>query len=218
MTGSSTPSLPGLFGPSLSLDTLPARDAYESETGGGGGSIPSASMMVQEQSFWCWAAVTQAIKRTLGDADPGQAGIAHAHLDRHRVPHTCWGDEHQSTGSWACNDAGCTANCNDAHMLRGVLGEHGRYQGPIPLPLSERLIADEIRNGRPIACRVVAPAHFILIVGLRVASDGAKYVTFLDPANGDKGTAVKERDVPLKLVEAGTYSGALSIAHAYKVK
>jgi len=209
--------LPDLFGAELRLDRIPARYLSNIEVGGGAGSIPSASMMVQEQSYWCWVAVTQSVRRTMGDADPGQAAIAHAHLDRHHVRHECAGDAHQSTGSTACNDAGCAANCNDQHMLRGVLGEQGRYGGSLALPLSEAAIAKEIRDGRPIACRVAGPAHFVLIVGLRAGRDGAKYVTFLDPAEGTRKSQVKERDVPLNSVEAGTYSGARIITHAYKV-
>ena len=147
------------MGPIKALASTPDTSVSLGEEGGGpsGSTVPNGAMVVQEQTLWCWASVTQAVHRIRHSAWLPQAQIAHEHLTAHKTPIPCSNGAHETVNQSLCDDAGCRGVCNSQHMLRGVLQERGLFRAKVVGALTKAAILSEIAAGKPVACRV---GHF----------------------------------------------------------
>lgn len=165
--------------------------------------VPGLALVGQEETNWCWSAVTQAILRYRRGTARTQEQIATEHAARSGKPYTCAPPERKKAAGRACADVACQATCNDAHILRVVLAEQGCFEatltsGSAP---SFQLIRDEIDARRPVPCRVQwsgagGGGHFIIVSGWTIGADGVERVHVLDPAANEGGRSIAERIMP----------------------
>lgn len=187
--------------------------------------VATATMTGQEQSYWCWAASTQCIRRSRSLATQSQADIAHGHVRRAGRTVTCTtAAGHTGSPNSSCGVQPCQAECNTPHWLRIVLTEHSLFGAtvfPAPVGLwNFTVLRTEINGGRPVACRVASSGgHFIVIVGWSIGSDGVDRVEVLDPAApGRVGLPVSPVLVTFHdLMSASGTNGWQQVTHSYTV-
>lgn len=161
--------------------------------------LPGIGMTAQEETNWCWAAVTQSVLDYLRRRRQSQENIATDHAHRNGKAYSCAPPRRKETLGGACGDGDCTGSCNDAHILRVVLHE----QGCLKALLSEdeapsfAEIRGEIDAGRPVPCRVQwagdGGGHFVIVSGWTIDGDGIERVHVLDPATNEGGRTIVER-------------------------
>ena len=214
------------YSPAAELNVLRAAVAAMAA----GGAAPSqkivtnVSMIGQEQSNWCWSAVTQTIKQWAGTS-ASQTDVATTHVTYNGRTQTCaTPNETTTTGNDCAAGASCAAGCNDPHILVVVLKENKHFasyitQGSAPSfnDLVSRLNAD-----KPVPCRVqwsTGGGHFIVVVGWTIDDTGAQLVHVLDPASVPAGQPVAERVLGFRqFVSAYTLSYSTgSINFSYEV-
>jgi hypothetical protein len=208
---------------------LPPRQMTLDATGGAAAApaqkiLSNVSMTGQEQSNWCWSAVTQAVKRWSGKA-VSQTDVASAHMSHNGRPISC-ASPHESDANGAdCASGGnCAAICNDPHILSVVLGENElfrRYISQGAAPKFNDIMAC-INANEPAPCRVqwsTGGGHFILVIGWTVDNTGAQLVHVLDPASAGAGEAVPERVLGFtQFTQSYTLSGVSgAINYCYEV-
>lgn len=165
------------------------------------GTLPSLAMDGQEETNWCWSAVTQAVLAFRLSRQVSQQDIATEHAVRSGKAYTCAPPHRKKTAGGQCADTACLGSCNDAHILRVVLAEHGCFHSTVSNESAPSFtqIRAEVNAGRPLPCRVqwnIGGGHFIIVAGWSVGADGIERVHVLDPASNEGGEAIIERRIP----------------------
>jgi hypothetical protein len=161
--------------------------------------LPGLGMIAQEETNWCWAAVTQSVLGYVHQLNQSQENIATDHAHRNGKPYTCAPPRRKQVLGGACGNGDCAGSCNDAHILRVVLHEQGCLKAPLSEdgPPSFGAIRAEIDAGRPVPCRIQwggdGGGHFVIVSGWSVDGDGIERVHVLDPATNEGGRAIVER-------------------------
>lgn len=73
--------------------------------------VPGFLMTCQEETNWCWAAVTQAVERIGGDA-VDQADVATDHIAASRPDENCAVFDPDDADEADCGAHACEAQCN----------------------------------------------------------------------------------------------------------
>ncbi|HEY0310948.1 MAG TPA: papain-like cysteine protease family protein [Allosphingosinicella sp.] len=185
-------------GPSSASAAAPAAGGAGAQAQGDAFAI---EMVGQEQTNWCWAAVTQAIEIHLRQARYSQEEIATHHISQNRPGASCAPPEASRTGGGRCAAAfRCAAECNGDHDVTCVLGERGiattvlAEDAPVPF---EALPA-QIAARRPIICRMAFgnDGHYLCITGWWVAPNGTRQVLVCDPWSQPPRLPVQSRYMP----------------------
>lgn len=174
---------------------------------GGAGGTPGAQrvsgfrMLLQEQSNWCWASVTQAILARVGTA-MGQGDVATAHLSANGNSLACTGPFSGHSGAGACAPTpACAGSCNDRHIIRHILEETGQFRATLStggVAPSFQQIQQEIGQQRPVVVVINWPngaGHFIAVSGWQVSASGEERVEVHDPKNGVAGQAIPAANI-----------------------
>ncbi len=134
------------------------------------------SMPRQDQTNWCWAAVTSAVVGYFkGSPGPPQCGLAN-----------------MSRNQTTCCEDGATPQCNRSAETGAILRAMGVLREQVERSISLHQVEEELKANRPIACRIewegVGVGHVFVIHGvfgtlLRVTdpdlgADGAELVEF----------------------------------------
>jgi len=182
-------------------------------------------MAGQEETNWCWSAVTQAVLRYLRGTVISQEDIASTHAQRSGKPYVCGPPQRKKTVGGRCADLACQGSCNDAHILRIILKEQGCYDGLLSSDAAPTFsqIRSEVDAGRPVACRIQwsdSGGHFVLVSGWTIGADDVERVHVLDPAANEGGRAIVERVLPhTTFASAYTQSGVTGrVNYSYKVR
>lgn len=169
--------------------------------GGTTEQVLAVHMSLQEETNWCWAAVTQAVLRFSKKIDISQEAIASNHSRLTGKSYDC-SQRHRrkQTLRKKCGDANCLGACNDAHILRIILAEHGSFDRTLTSNAAPTFdhIRTEIAAKRPLPCRVQwrpRGGHFVLITGWQYGVDDVERVRVLDPAWNEGGSSVIERTI-----------------------
>ena len=158
--------------------------------------VAGVAMTGQEQSNWCWAAVTQAVRDWAGSAAT-QPDIATSHIQASGRPYTCVPPNAAVTAGRNCAPAHqCQGSCNDQHILSVVLGENGRLQQALPVTPTFTQVKALLDADLPVPCRVKwnqQAGHFIMVYGWTIDASGEEKVHVLDPATAAAGAPVSAR-------------------------
>lgn len=203
------PTLPNFMAP---LATASAGSGFAG--GPTGRVLAGLTLALQEETNWCWAAVTQAVLKFLHGRDVAQEAIATEHARRTGKGYTCAPPKRKNVLGKECGDARCQAGCNDAHFLRIVMNEQGCFGSILSqgAPTFQQ-IRTEIDAGRPLPCRVQwrpQGGHFILLSGWAVGADGVQRVVVLDPLWNESTRAVVERTMSYPAF-VNSYQGSSNI-------
>lgn len=118
----------------------------------------------QEETNWCWAAVTAGIAHFWGAPQWTQCSVASAYL------------------RLTCCPAGSNPSCNTAQALSGVLQTTGNLKLTIPNAVTFAEIQQEIDAGAPVAARIGwfgGGGHFVALAGYTTAN--GQFVDVRDP-------------------------------------
>jgi len=138
-------------------------------------------MQEQEQTNWCWAAVSVSVAQFYNDPNwTRQCALANAVL----------GDI--LGGADCCTDGGSEA-CNRPWDLQPALLKMDHLEDVVSGPLTFEGIEVEIQKQRPVGCCILMPGpwrHFIALIGCAQTDSGARSVTVADPnfLTGDTST------------------------------
>jgi hypothetical protein len=209
--------LEGGGGPAEGFDSAPAQR-----------TLAGFTLAGQEEEFWCWSAVTQAIMRFVHGRNLSQQDIASEHARRTGKSYVCLpprqNRKRRLSDTGGCGDGACTSICNDNHILRIVMAEQRCYRDILSSNAAPTFaqIRREIDAGRPLACRVQwrpAGGHFILVSGWTVGADGIERVHVLDPAANEGGRTIEERLTPYQTFATAYRHGDLTgyINYSYRV-
>jgi hypothetical protein len=130
-------------------------------------------VQTQEQSFWCWAAVSSSVDAFFA----GTRRFAQCEVAQ------------RLSGTECCNrqNAGSPV-CNRARNLDDAFANIGRDVDFVETPLSFVRVKGEIDAGRPVCARIVwrkGGAHFVAIFGYRESKRGRQFVLVSDPLFAD---------------------------------
>jgi hypothetical protein len=151
------------------------------------------TMLHQEATNWCWAAVTQAVLFYLDENRfIKQARIATDHIRRTQPNITCVADQGEVAGG-TCDNV-CNKPCNGFHKVRVVIQENGVEVGVLRAesPVRFEDVVSEIGRRRPVVCRIAyedSSGHFVCLTGWRVRG-GVRSVRVHDPRAGSLGRKV----------------------------
>jgi papain like cysteine protease AvrRpt2 len=165
-------AIPTFLQPLQSL-ILPPAAASATATGGAlpaSGSLAGFSMQTQEETQWCWAAVSTSVAIYFGSTPWIQCQVASGELS----PLDCCGVD-RSTG------------CNIPWYLDTPLTRVGHFDRMDPASAPFLDIQTEINGKRPLCCRIAwagGNAHFVALGGWSTAADGTEYVDIHDPYYG----------------------------------
>jgi len=127
-------------------------------------------MQKQEQTNWCWAAVSASVAIFNHDPAWRQCTVVNTVLNA------------ILTGADCCTD-GSSPSCNIPFDLRASLLRINHLAQAFAGPLPFANVQAQIQSGRPIGCRILSPgpvAHFIAIIGCAQTAAGP-FVTVADP-------------------------------------
>lgn len=155
------------------------------------------TMQQQQQSEWCWAAVSTSAALFYNPASPWtQCTLVNAQLN-------------QTT----CCQGGSASPCNQPWFLESALQATGNLDhfstGSEPLPSVENQIA----KGAPLGVRIGwqgGGGHFIAVVGYDDSQPGAETVTVADPLYGPSIVSYS--------TFLNSYQGSGSWTHSYFTK
>ena len=187
-----TSSLPAFLAPVI--QTLAADDGGAAQLSVTA-TVASFQMACQEETQWCWAAVTQAVER-LSSSSFSQSEIASRHIDPTGGGLVCVHPLIANPPQGAlCHT--CHAGCSSPHSLGKILGERGRLAGdPLAGPPSfDEIVAAISTDLRPLPVRISWPGdsgHFICVTGYSVDAAGVRRVTVVDPLHPNIGAAVAD--------------------------
>jgi Papain-like cysteine protease AvrRpt2 len=166
-------NLPDFLTPQISI-SLPSATPASGSAGGSGAGARSLqfTIQLQEQDFWCWAAVSASISAYYDSQTcRTQCLVANVALSRHDC----------------CNSgAADLKKCNQRWYLDGALRiTRNLRQAIVNGPLSFSAVQSEIGAGAPAGCRVGwyggTEGHFMVITGWVVADSGVQYIEISDP-------------------------------------
>lgn len=163
------------------------------------------SMETQQASQWCWAAVAASVARFYDPASPWTQCV----LANHELGRTDCCD-----GEFNRGPCDCPKKLGPSLARTGNL--RSRDAGTVPAGV----LAEEIQEGNPVACRVGwrgGGGHFVVIYGLTAGGQPAPALVHVaDPAEGmgdDPGINIMEYDV-----FCGSYMGSGVWTHSYTVQ
>ena len=184
--------------------------------------ILSLDLIGQEETNWCWAAVTQAILKARGIAK-AQEEIVSEHIERMGGAILCTGPNRQDINGELCLPDRCTASCNDPHRVMSGLAHQGCTVTVIRagVPRAES-IRDETGHNHSIPCDVQwtsGDAHVILICGWQ-EEDGDEWVYLLDPKDAPPGQPIAPHRVRYgQLRDSYSRNGKIgNIRFSYRVR
>lgn len=186
--------------------------------GGPEQQVLDVNMTYQEQTNWCWAAVTQAVLRLRPGREASQEAIASKHMELTGKAYDCAGSHKDEVlENVECGNGHCQAGCNNAHLLPLIMAEQDCYGGESEGLAYFEQIQEEIGAGRPLACRVQwlpisKGGHFILISGWEIGPDNVRRIHVLDPSWNQGTTAVVKRTVAYDAL-AGSYSNTIGYGY-----
>jgi hypothetical protein len=173
-------ALPAFLGPLTTIHLTSQPDARS--IGGAGTSTEKLELSVagQEQTNWCWAAVSSSVSRFYDMASTwDQCKVANSALSRND-----------------CCGAGAANLCNIRWCLAAALTATGNLRGQmLRRSLTFAEIRAEIARNSPVGSRVEwrgGGGHFQAIVGWLVGHEGTEYIDVSDPAFGDTQIAYSE--------------------------
>ena len=158
--------------PLQDLNVSVARAAAAAPTGGAGhssGPLAGFAMQVQQQTEWCWAAVSASVANFFGSLTWTQCKVAAGEL-----------------GLNCCGSDG-PQGCNQPWTLHQPLSRVGHFNRMSSASTSFIDSQNEINAGRPLCCRIAwarGNAHFVALGGCSTAPDGTEYVDSYDPFYG----------------------------------
>lgn len=123
-------------------------------------------METQQQSQWCWAAVSVSTASYYGDPAWSQCALVNAEL-----------------GETGCCANGASSACNQPWSLQAALTRVGHLSSFSLGRLGERDTEAQIAAGRPVAVRIDwgdGTGHFVVVSGM----EPDDIVTVEDPLNG----------------------------------
>lgn len=138
--------------------------------GGTSGSLPNFAVARQEQSNWCWAAVSSSVANFFGPPQWTQCRVASAEL----APLNCCGGD-------------ASGSCNQEGYLDRALQRVGHFNQLIFTTLNFGAVQNELNATRPVGCRIAwsgGGAHFVALGGWLIAGNGTQYVDVYDPFYG----------------------------------
>lgn len=189
--------LPKVFGPPRPIARRQLADATAQS-----GRDVGLSIRNQEQTYWCWAAVTEAVWRLLDrDHARTQCQIATDNLPRPPAGGCC----------------GTTRGgpCDSTSRLDYALSRAGCLNGNRQPPLSFEQLREEIDKGLPVAIHIEWPdgsGHYIAATNWMTHSGGRQAVRISDP----DGPNVDE--VPFAALESAYTSRRGSWSTSYLTK
>jgi len=133
-------------------------------------TLAGFSVQTQQQSEWCWAAVSTSVAVFYGSTQWTQCLVATAELH----PLDCCGAD-ASTG------------CNQPWSLDTALSAVGHFDRLVWSSVLFADVTNEINAGRPLGCRIQwtgGGAHFVALGGWSTTVDGTEYVDVFDPYYG----------------------------------
>jgi Papain-like cysteine protease AvrRpt2 len=141
------------------------------QLGGGGppvtGDVTGFVVPHQEQTNWCWAAVTSGVSKYYSPPGLSQGTIASAELHAD------------------CEHNGASPECDKQWSLQFSLQNSGYLQRFVNTTIPFSDIQAEIgASSRPVCCQVLfalGSRHFMAIEGFILAADGTQYLKILDP-------------------------------------
>ncbi|MGY8662415.1 papain-like cysteine protease family protein [Bradyrhizobium sp. UFLA05-109] len=154
------------------LQVLPLARAGAAAADGGAPSqsLSGFSVEIQQQSEWCWAAVSSSVASFFGSSAWTQCSIASGEL----APLNCCGGD-------------ASDGCNQPWYLDRALTRVGHFDHIAASDATFAVVQGEINGGRPLGCRIAwagGSAHFVALGGWSVTADGSQYVMVCDPYYG----------------------------------
>jgi hypothetical protein len=152
--------------------SLGARDGDELEDSGttSSGTLNNFVVQDQEQTNWCWAAISASIAEFFGSSFWTQCKIASEEL------------------GVDCSRASNKNTCNRQWSLDAPLRLVGHLDQMVERSCNLAEVIEEINAGRPLCCRIAyrrsGGGHFVAIGGWSNTSDGKSYLQVHDPYLG----------------------------------
>ena len=132
-------------------------------------------MQLQEQTQWCWAAVTVSVDRFFNPASTRtQCAMAN-----------------QMHGQTTCCADGSTTQCNQPFATGDALNAIGRLRSQVESAQGWATADSEVTSNRPLGCRIrwsSSGAHAVVISGVGNSTD--QLVTVRDPWYGTSYIAI----------------------------
>lgn len=140
-------------------------------TGGSSGSDTGLMMRNQEQTYWCWAAVTEAVSRLFANANArSQCEIVTANLPE-KPPGGCCGTHRNGP-------------CDTTYRL-DIAFARARVSGGVEKVVSFERLQSEIGDRQPLGIHIRWPdgsGHYIAATNWTVRADGTPVVRIADPS------------------------------------
>lgn len=138
------------------------------------------TMKRQEETLWCWAAVSQAVILYEKGHSTRQCDLATKYVGK----------------NVDCCDQ--PEKCNDPYAVTSVLRDYGALRQDLYRTLDEESAHDEIKRGHPIVVyyrnRSKDAGHFAIIISVDDLDGGGHVFGMWDPTDGYKG------DIPYHMV------------------
>lgn len=154
-------------------------------------------MAKQEQTNWCWAAVSTSVARFFGSG---------------AVPTQCKLAANQLRVAECCGEAGAGSACNQPWYLDAALEHLGRLARMANGAQSFTVFQGQIDADKPLCARIGwagGGGHFVALSGWRIDAAGTAYVTVEDSWYG-------ETEIPFDVFRT-SYQGTGSWTHSYFV-
>ncbi|MBY3465702.1 hypothetical protein HFN80_17080 [Rhizobium laguerreae] len=155
------------------------------------------SIDAQEQSNWCWAAVSCSVSHFYDESAWTQCAIANL----------IWG-----RGDCCGGEASNPSTCNAPWKLDEALSVTSNFVSlvsadlPAP-PIAFSAVQREIDHGKPVATRVRwrgGGGHFQAIVGWTLGASGSEYIVISDPIYRE--TTIRVRDFAARYQAGGEWT------------
>jgi len=137
----------------------------------GSGALAGFTIPIQEQTQWCWAAVSVGVALHYASATWKQCEVAKAQFP-----------------ALNCCGADAGGGCNQPWYLDRALGTVGHFGHLVFSDVTFALVQGEIGSDRPLGCRIQwvggVGAHFVAIGGWSQDDKGTQYLEIHDPFYG----------------------------------
>jgi hypothetical protein len=172
---------------------MPARRRSASKLGAGASNQLNMAMQPQQQTNWCWSAVSVSVKLFFSP------GYAITQCDQ----------ANSQLGQTTCCANGSSSACNIPWYLDRALSGLGNLAGVFVGTTSFSAVQTQINSTRPVGCRIGwagGGGHFVAIDGCDPASPN-QLLTIKDPIYGTSILAY--------MIFSTAYQGSGSWTHSY---